>query len=148
MREKFFRSWLRGQWMTAPIIWLLRFYQICISPLKPPTCRFHPACSTYAIEAFRRHGLWRGAWLALRRVAKCHPFSSGGFDPVPDSDRTPAGVPVKGSGPLPDSNRIDSPLDSPLERPNDRLFNIEDGPKGPKIDNFSRALDNKDLGKD
>jgi putative membrane protein insertion efficiency factor len=61
----------------------LRFYQRFVSPLKPPTCRFHPACSSYAIEAFSRHGFWLGLWLTLRRLARCHPFNPGGHDPVP-----------------------------------------------------------------
>ena len=69
---------------TAPFY----FYRWVISPLFPPTCRFTPSCSAYAIEALKRHGPWRGGWLTLRRVAKCHPFerlgASSGFDPVPD----------------------------------------------------------------
>lgn len=64
---------------AAPI----RLYQIVISPLFPPTCRFHPTCSRYALEALEAHGLLRGLLLALKRVAKCHPFHAGGFDPVP-----------------------------------------------------------------
>ena len=62
----------------------LRFYQKFVSPLHPPLCRFHPTCSNYAIEAFSRHGLLRGAWLTVRRLFRCHPFNPGGFDPVPD----------------------------------------------------------------
>jgi putative membrane protein insertion efficiency factor len=69
--------------LIAPILGLLRFYQKFLSPLKPPTCRFHPTCSSYAIEAFSRHGPWRGAWLAVRRLLRCHPFHPGGYDPVP-----------------------------------------------------------------
>lgn len=75
--------------MKQLAIWLIRGYQILISPLFPPSCRFHPTCSQYAIDAFSLHGFWRGLWLALRRVAKCHPFHPGGLDPVPGkSDRT------------------------------------------------------------
>lgn len=61
----------------------IRFYQIFISPLKPPTCRFYPTCSAYAIEAIKKKGPVKGTWLAIKRIAKCHPFHSGGYDPVP-----------------------------------------------------------------
>jgi len=69
--------------MTRIILALIRFYQIWISPLIGPVCRFQPTCSTYAIEAISRYGLWRGGWLAVRRLARCHPFHPGGYDPVP-----------------------------------------------------------------
>lgn len=61
----------------------IRFYQIFISPLKPPTCRFYPTCSAYAIEAIQKKGPVKGTWLAIKRIAKCHPFYPGGYDPVP-----------------------------------------------------------------
>ena len=61
----------------------IRFYQIFISPLKPPTCRFYPTCSAYAIEAIQKKGPVKGTWLAIKRIAKCHPFHPGGYDPVP-----------------------------------------------------------------
>ena len=62
---------------------LIRGYQAAISPLLPPSCRFHPSCSQYALEAVTRHGALRGSWLAARRLARCHPFHPGGYDPVP-----------------------------------------------------------------
>lgn len=61
----------------------IRFYQIFISPLKPPTCRFYPTCSAYAIEVIQKKGPVKGTWLAIKRIAKCHPFHPGGYDPVP-----------------------------------------------------------------
>ncbi|WP_066371455.1 membrane protein insertion efficiency factor YidD [Neobacillus fumarioli] len=63
---------------------LIRFYQIAISPLKPPTCRFYPTCSHYGLEAIRRFGTLKGSYLALKRILKCHPFHPGGIDPVPE----------------------------------------------------------------
>ena len=66
-----------------PFIVLIRFYQVCISPLKPPTCRFTPTCSAYALEALRKHGLFKGSWLAIRRILRCHPWGGSGYDPVP-----------------------------------------------------------------
>jgi hypothetical protein len=62
---------------------LIRVYQRLISPLLPPSCRFYPSCSQYALEAVTRHGALRGSWLAASRLVKCHPFHPGGFDPVP-----------------------------------------------------------------
>lgn len=67
---------------------LVRLYQLLVSPLLPPACRFHPTCSRYAMQALATHGALRGLWLTLRRVLKCHPFHPGGYDPVPER-RTP-----------------------------------------------------------
>lgn len=69
--------------MSRLLILCIRFYQIFISPLKPPTCRFYPTCSAYAIEAIQKKGPVKGTWLAIKRIAKCHPFYPGGYDPVP-----------------------------------------------------------------
>ena len=63
---------------------ILRAYQLFISPMLGPRCRFAPSCSAYAMEAIRIHGAARGLGLGVRRVARCHPWSAGGFDPVPD----------------------------------------------------------------
>jgi putative membrane protein insertion efficiency factor len=62
---------------------LIRGYQRLLSPLLPASCRFYPSCSQYALEAVNRHGALKGTWLAARRLARCHPFNAGGFDPVP-----------------------------------------------------------------
>ncbi|WP_126429237.1 membrane protein insertion efficiency factor YidD [Brevibacillus marinus] len=72
--------------MRKLLILLIRGYQLFISPLKPPSCRFAPTCSHYALEAIHKHGVWRGGRLAVIRILKCHPFHPGGFDPVPDPD--------------------------------------------------------------
>jgi putative membrane protein insertion efficiency factor len=62
---------------------LIRLYQITLSPLLGPTCRFYPSCSNYALEAVGRFGLVRGGWLSLKRIGRCHPWHPGGVDPVP-----------------------------------------------------------------
>jgi uncharacterized protein len=62
---------------------MIRAYQLLVSPVLPPSCRFTPSCSQYALEAVTRYGALRGTWLAARRLARCHPFHPGGFDPVP-----------------------------------------------------------------
>ncbi|MFW8601632.1 membrane protein insertion efficiency factor YidD [Desulfobacterota bacterium M19] len=68
--------------MQRFLLSLIRAYQIFISPLFPPSCRYIPSCSQYAIEAVSRYGIWRGGWLAVRRICRCHPFHAGGYDPV------------------------------------------------------------------
>jgi putative membrane protein insertion efficiency factor len=62
---------------------VVRGYQLLVRPLLPPTCRFVPGCSEYARDALMQHGLVRGGWLALRRIARCHPWNPGGYDPPP-----------------------------------------------------------------
>jgi putative membrane protein insertion efficiency factor len=70
-------------WVLAFLLRLILFYRRYLSPLKPPICRFFPSCSAYAYQALSLYGLRRGGWLALKRVARCHPFHPGGYDPVP-----------------------------------------------------------------
>jgi putative membrane protein insertion efficiency factor len=66
---------------------IIRFYQKAISPWFPAKCRFYPSCSEYAIDALDQHGSIKGSWLSLKRILRCHPFSQGGFDPVPSSSQ-------------------------------------------------------------
>ena len=66
-----------------PLVMLVRFYQVCISPLKPACCRFTPTCSAYAIEALRKHGPIKGSLLAIWRILRCNPWGGSGYDPVP-----------------------------------------------------------------
>ena len=70
--------------LKLPVLGLIRFYQACLSPALPSTCRFHPSCSAYAIEAIEKWGLWRGGRLALGRLLRCRPWGSYGYDPVPE----------------------------------------------------------------
>ena len=69
--------------MRHVLIALIRGYRFAISPLYGQVCRYHPTCSAYALEAVQTHGAMRGTWLAMRRVARCHPWAAGGLDPVP-----------------------------------------------------------------
>lgn len=69
--------------VTRLLILGVRFYQSAISPLTPPSCRYTPTCSQYAVEALRVHGALRGSWLALKRICRCHPWGGSGYDPVP-----------------------------------------------------------------
>ena len=74
--------WLK-KILSLPFIILFRGYQIFISPLKPPTCRFTPTCSTYAITALKKYGPIKGLYLTIKRLSKCHPWGGSGYDPVP-----------------------------------------------------------------
>ena len=65
------------------VLLLLRAYKRFLSPLLPPMCRFEPTCSVYTMQAVEKHGVLRGVWLGMRRLARCHPFNPGGWDPVP-----------------------------------------------------------------
>lgn len=69
--------------LALPFILLIRFYQNCISPLTPPSCRYTPTCSQYGLEALRKYGIIKGGWLTLKRVMRCHPWGGSGYDPVP-----------------------------------------------------------------
>lgn len=71
---------------TALAMACVRAYRVLVSPLLPPSCRFEPSCSCYAIEALACFGALHGGWLAAKRIARCHPWCSGGFDPVPAAD--------------------------------------------------------------
>lgn len=73
--------------MKLFFIFLVRMYQKYISPLKPPTCRFYPTCSQYSLVAYQRFGAWKGTFLTVRRISKCHPFHPGGVDMVPEGER-------------------------------------------------------------
>jgi uncharacterized protein len=67
----------------------IRFYRTAISPLTPPSCRYTPTCSAYGLEAIERYGAARGGWMTVRRILSCHPFSKGGYDPVPVREEGP-----------------------------------------------------------
>ena len=69
--------------LIFPAVVLIKFYQIRISPFTPPSCRFTPTCSQYALEAFRKHGPFKGLYLTVRRLLRCHPWGGSGYDPVP-----------------------------------------------------------------
>lgn len=69
--------------LIFPFVFMIRFYQIVISPIFPPSCRFTPTCSQYALEAFYKHGPVKGLYLTVRRILRCHPWGGSGYDPVP-----------------------------------------------------------------
>lgn len=73
-----------GRAAARGVIFLIQLYRHMVSPLRPPTCRFVPTCSQYAVEALTEHGLIRGSWLAVTRLAKCGPWHRGGWDPIPE----------------------------------------------------------------
>ncbi len=69
--------------MKYILILLIRVYQETFSRVLPPSCRFTPSCSQYGLEAIRKYGTFKGGWLTIKRIARCHPFNPGGYDPVP-----------------------------------------------------------------
>ncbi|MCH5330483.1 MAG: membrane protein insertion efficiency factor YidD [Alistipes sp.] len=69
--------------LNAPLLALIWVYRNCISPFTPPSCRYTPTCSQYAVEALRKYGPLKGSWLTLRRLLRCHPWGGSGYDPVP-----------------------------------------------------------------
>ena len=69
--------------MSKLLLSLIKAYRYLLSPMLGPSCRFFPSCSSYAVEAIEKHGAGHGAWLALKRIARCHPWHPGGYDPVP-----------------------------------------------------------------
>jgi len=77
------RTLRHALWPGRILVGAVRLYQLVLSPLMPPHCRHLPTCSDYAVEALREYGMLRGGWLAVRRIARCHPFGASGFDPVP-----------------------------------------------------------------
>jgi len=72
--------------LIFPFLMLIRLYQIAISPYTPASCRYAPTCSHYAVEALKVHGLFKGGWLAVKRISKCHPWGGSGYDPVPEKE--------------------------------------------------------------
>lgn len=88
--------------MKRLLLLLIRLYRAVISPLTPASCRFQPTCSQYGLEAIERFGAWKGGWLTLRRILRCHPFHPGGWDPVPEAPccaPAEAGIPPCQNGP-------------------------------------------------
>jgi len=77
-----------GRLVVAALVLPIRAYQLVVSPMLGPRCRFYPSCSTYAVEALRVHGPLRGTLLMVRRLSRCHPWNPGGLDPVPPSTRS------------------------------------------------------------
>ena len=91
-------------WMARLLRAFVRGYQLLVRPLLPGACRYEPSCSRYALDALERHGAMAGSWLAVRRILRCHPWSEGGYDPVPEAaprrapHRTPGASTAHGTG--------------------------------------------------
>ena len=69
--------------LVFPFVMIIRYYQVVISPLTPATCRYSPTCSQYSLEALKKHGIFKGTWLAIKRILSCNPWGGSGYDPVP-----------------------------------------------------------------
>ena len=82
-RKSWNKLWRGFKWVCTPLIVLVKFYQRCISPFTPASCRYTPTCSQYALEALRKYGPLKGTWLTLKRLSRCHPWGGSGYDPVP-----------------------------------------------------------------
>ena len=74
---------VKASWAARALAWIFGAWKVMISPYMPPACRFTPTCSEYGREAVLTHGLFKGGWLTLKRISRCHPFGGEGFDPVP-----------------------------------------------------------------
>ena len=103
------------------VAWPVHGYRRFLSPLKPPTCRFHPTCSAYAIEALELHGFWRGVGLTLWRILRCQPLCKGGLDPVPGSPLARAALacdlPADVDTPVPETRSVRSSDPLPTKNP-------------------------------
>ena len=73
----------RVSWLSLPFELLILLYQVTLSPFIGGQCRYYPTCSHYGLAAYRQHGVFRGTWLTIKRILRCHPFTKGGYDPVP-----------------------------------------------------------------
>ena len=78
--------------MRSLLIGIIKLYQYLLSPLFGQNCRFHPTCSQYAVEVINEHGVFKGGYLSMRRILKCHPFNEGGLDPVPKKQHKPLNI--------------------------------------------------------
>ncbi|MGN6493213.1 MAG: membrane protein insertion efficiency factor YidD [Agriterribacter sp.] len=71
------------QVLSVPLIWLIKLYQLILSPVMGRSCRFTPTCSHYGIQALKKYGIFKGTWLTIKRISRCHPLGGHGYDPVP-----------------------------------------------------------------
>lgn len=71
------------QVLSVPLIWLIKLYQVILSPVMGRSCRYTPTCSHYGIQALKKYGIFKGTWLTIKRISRCHPWGGHGYDPVP-----------------------------------------------------------------